>query len=106
MNENKNFLWPVFPENMIGLMRGSILTACFKIIYQGIIIPKGKEIAIGFDGEYVRSGYFTFNLDYLIEDILIGYWDLSGNADLNEPAQSYMFITNIERRRVLMHKDD
>ncbi len=105
MNENEMFLWSKFPENMLGLSRGSLITAQEDIRLSSMIIYKGTKIAIGFDGLYVRSSDLIINLDILIYDILLGVWEITGNVDLTDSRSAESFIKYIERRCPIRKSD-
>lgn len=86
---------PAFPDNPLGLVRGSILTAKHEAVSQlGLMV--GQKIVIGYDGESVRCQGVDWNIDQLVEEIKGGVWEISGKADLSDSRRSMDFARIVE----------
>ncbi|MEN9341830.1 MAG: hypothetical protein RIQ54_86 [Candidatus Parcubacteria bacterium] len=85
-----------FPDNPLGLRRGSILTSAHVEVAEQLGIPVGQQIAIGWDGTYVCCVQFTWDIDQLVAEIKAGYWIIVGHIDLSDPAISQRFQDTVE----------
>ncbi|MCK5413056.1 MAG: hypothetical protein KAI57_01645 [Candidatus Pacebacteria bacterium] len=87
---------PEFPENDIGLKRGSVLIALTgRTVYLGI--KEGEGIPIGFDGKYIRCINLTWSLEGLKKEIEAGIWDISNEGvDLSDEDISQHFAKHVE----------
>ena len=89
---------PKFPENTLGLKRGSVLTVASSEVDKSTGLKVGRRIPIGFDGKYIRSGGFAWSMDQLIAEIRDkGWWEIDEQeVDLSDPARSYKFAQQVE----------
>lgn len=87
---------PEFPDNILGLRRGSVLEAMDEVVNQ-ITLNVGTKIVIGYDGEYVRFGPFTWSIEQILEEIERGIWRITGSVwDLSDPEELAEFGRMIE----------
>lgn len=86
---------PDFPNNNAGLKRGTILQATHEAVSQ-LGLKVGDRIPIGFDGEYIRCGPFTWSVTQLTDEISGGIWSIAGEVDLSPPDRSLTFARKIE----------
>lgn len=91
---------PAFPDNSAGLQRGTILEATSPAVGQ-LGLSVGDKIPIGFDGDYVRCGPFTWDADQLCDEIYMGVWRIAGAVDLNGDELSARFAQDIERLEIV-----
>jgi hypothetical protein len=91
---------PAFPENPLGLVRGSILAAKHEAVAQ-LGLKVGQEIVIGYDGEFVRCQGADWDIDQLVEEINGGFWEITGKADLSDPQRSMDFARIVERMEIV-----
>lgn len=87
---------PEFPANSAGLQRGTILEATHPTVGQ-LGMTVGDKIPIGFDGEYICCGPFTWSIEQLTDEIVMGVWKIAGTVDLSDSERSTMFANQIER---------
>lgn len=90
---------PIFPKNSLGLKRGTILEAAHPDVNQ-LMLAVGQRILIGYDGEYIRCGPFTWSVEQLEEEISRGVWKIivgEDFIDLNDPDESKEFALIIEQ---------
>lgn len=85
---------PPFPENRMGLRRGTFLRAEKDMPFSGL--KKGARIPIGFDGQFIRCDALTWDINTLTEEIDSGIWAVDGEMDLSDPVASRQFATTIE----------
>lgn len=88
-----------FPENGLGLQRGTILEATDEIVWQ-LGMKIGDRIPIGFDGKSVRCGPFDWSIEQLVEEVECGVWKIVGRVDLSKEAKSLEFARKIELLQV------
>lgn len=88
---------PEFPENKLGLKRGTILRA--KPALGGQLgLKTGARIPIGFDGTYIKCCGFDWSIDQLVREIeVLDYWEIDGEIDLTDESRSLKFAQDIER---------
>lgn len=86
-----------FPENSLGLVRGSLLRAIDPNVSQ-LGLTVGDVIPIGYDGEYVRSGSFTWSIEQLVEEVGWGIWEVAGVCDLSTEENDRYFQRLVEHR--------
>jgi hypothetical protein len=91
---------PTFPENKLGLVRGSILQAKDETVSQ-LGLKVGHQIPIGYDGESVRCMGFDWDIDQLVGEIEAGIWEIVGKADLSDPQKSAEFARVVEQIQLL-----
>ena len=60
---------PKFPENSLGLKRGSFLTVISPEVEKSTGLKVGRHVPIGYDGTLVRSGRLTWSIDQLVGEI-------------------------------------
>lgn len=94
---------PDFPANPLNLKRGSVLKVLSPEVTRWLGIEVGALVQIGFDGESVRHGQFTWSIKQLVEEIGWGAWQIYGETDLSDPAVSLEFARRIEHLDVAMH---
>ncbi len=87
-----------FPQNVLGLKRGTVLEAIHPIVRQ-LGLKIGDQIFIGFDGTYVCSGAFDWSIGQLINEIERGIWKICGSIDLSNPLKKELFAIFIEKSR-------
>lgn len=87
---------PQFPENALGLRRGSVLESTSEVTAQ-LGIKVGERFPIGFDGEYICVEGFTWSIEQLVKEIKeMGWWKILGHIDLSNPEWSVKFAREIE----------
>jgi hypothetical protein len=89
--DNENNGSDFFPENSLGLRRGSVLESAHQIVQEQLGIRVGDRIVVGWDGTYVRCMWFTWDIEQLVDEINAGYWTIVGHADLSDPETSQLF---------------
>lgn len=91
-----------FPENKLGLRRGSVLQANKDNIHGLKGVEKGKKIFVGFDGECVRCGQLKWStIEHLEEEIKQGLWRITGEViNLTDLRAMDFFAQVIERRTI------
>ncbi len=82
---------PPFPENSVGLVRGTILRST----------RDENEFPIGFDGVHVRTTNYTWVLDELIQEIAAGAWEIVGITDLSVPIRKRFFHCTVEKLKLI-----
>ncbi|MDP3696821.1 MAG: hypothetical protein Q8R55_02190 [Candidatus Taylorbacteria bacterium] len=90
---------PKFPENPLGLKRGSFLTVISPEVEKSTGLKVGRHIPIGYDGEFIRSGGLTWSIDTLVGEISDrGWWEVAEEEiDLSDPNLSLKFAREVER---------
>jgi hypothetical protein len=97
---------PDFPKNRLGLKRGTILLATNSAINE-IAIMVGQRIFLGFDGEFVRCGPFTWSIEKIVEEIEQGTWLISEEyIELSDPKESKDFALFVEHIQLIPIKLD
>lgn len=91
---------PAFPENNVGLRRGTILKAKHEAVSQ-LGMKVGDKIPIGFDGEYIRCGPFTWDVGQLEDEITNNIWSIDGVVDLSDSERSLSFTRKIEQLEIV-----
>lgn len=91
---------PPFPENTAGLKRGTMLEATHPMVAQ-LGMKVGDRIAIGFDGEYVRFGPLTWDVEQLADEIAHGVWRIVGALDLNNSRANELFCLTVEHLKIV-----
>ena len=87
---------PEFPQNELGLKRGTILTAIDDAVSQ-LGMKRGDKIILGFDGKYIRCQGFTWSIEQITTEIEVyKIWKIDGEVDLSDPARSLKFAQDIE----------
>jgi hypothetical protein len=88
---------PKFPENDMGLVRGSVLEALTdRVPY---IAKKGSKLPIGWDGKYIRCAGATWGLNDLKKEIEAGFWKIADEViDLSDENVSQFFAKIVEQR--------
>jgi hypothetical protein len=89
---------PKFPDNPLGLKRGSILEAIHPDVNQ-LMLAVGQRILIGYDGEHIRCGPFTWSVEQIVDEINKGIWKVivgEDFIDLSDPEESREFALIIE----------
>jgi hypothetical protein len=86
-----------FPENSLGIKRGTVIRCNHPLVEEQLGIKIGAPILIGFNGEYVICGPFTWSIEQLVDEITSGYWVISGQIDLSDPDKNLVFSRLIER---------
>lgn len=87
-----------FPPNSLGLKRGSCIICAHPDVQTQLGIPVGEDIPIGFDGTYVRSGPFTWDIKQLEDEIRGGFWRIADTiVDLSDEKTLEIFRVAIER---------
>ena len=94
--DNENSRGDFFPENSLGLRRGSVLRSAHQIVQEQLGIRVGDRIVVGWDGIYVRCMRFTWDIEQLVDEINAGYWTIVGHADLSDPEKSQLFKEIVE----------
>ncbi len=89
-----------FPENLLGIKRGTILEAIHPVVSQ-LGMKVGDKLVVGFDGAYVRCMGFTWSIDQLVEEIEMGVWKMIGVFDLSDPVKKIFFTRFVERREMV-----
>jgi len=75
---------PEFPENELGLQRGTMLEALDPIC-KTIGVDVGQSIPIGWDGEYVRCQGCTWSVEQIVQEISERHWwRISGQIMLED----------------------
>jgi hypothetical protein len=92
---------PAFPQNELGLKRGTVLEARSPAITRWLGIDVGSHIQIGYDGDCVRHGEFSWDIDQLVAEITSGAWIIHGETDLSDPEFSIEFARQIERLEIV-----
>lgn len=84
-----------FPENGHGFSNGVFLKCLHQAVEEQLGIPVGKSIPIGWDGEYVRCGPYTWSVEQLAEEIAGGFWeiDITKRMKLDELNDLISFLT-------------
>lgn len=88
---------PDFPSNLMGIQRGTLIRSNHIQVEKQLGIKIGEKIPVGFDGEYVRCGPFTWSIDQLMDEIDRGYWVIDGLVDLSNPLVSLGFAEKVEQ---------
>ena len=82
-----------YPENRLGLTNGSLLECAHPAVTQQLGIPMGVPIPIGWDGESVRSGPFTWDAEQICEEVDGGFWKvLDKKVDFDDARQLFQFL--------------
>lgn len=88
---------PEFPENSFGLKRGTVLKVIDPFVTECLGLAVLAIIPIGYDGEYIRSGGLTWDLEQIIEEIEEHhFWEIDGYIDLSDKERSLRFAKKIE----------
>lgn len=88
---------PKFPENSLGLLRGSMIRCISDEVEAQLGIPVGVAIPIGFDGTYVRCGGFTWDIAQLVHEISEWkVWEIADPIDLSDPTRAARFMREVE----------
>ena len=72
-----------FPENDHGFENGVLIKCLHQAVEDQLGIPVGKSIPIGWDGQYVRCGPYTWSVDQLAEEIAGGFWEIDTTKRMN-----------------------
>ncbi|HSI21087.1 MAG TPA: hypothetical protein VLA04_05315 [Verrucomicrobiae bacterium] len=89
-----------FPANSIGLQRGTVLRGSHPAVGQ-LGLEVGQEVPIGYDGEYVRCGPFTWSIDQLVQEVGGGIWEITGEVvNLADPKILNWFEIMVEGKKV------
>lgn len=88
---------PDFPFNSMGIQRGTVIRSNDILVERQLGIKIGEKIPVGFDGEYVRCGPFTWSIDQLMDEIDYGCWVIDGLVDLSNPLVSLGFAEKVEQ---------
>jgi hypothetical protein len=91
---------PEFPKNTLGIERGTYVRCADIEVQKQLGIKVGQSIPVGFDGEYVRFGPFTWSIDQLVGEIEGGYWEINGKVDLSDEKVSRKFAKEVERLNI------
>ena len=67
-----------------------------QLVQDQLGVKIGRTIPVGFDGQFVRCGPFTWSIDSLIREVEAGYWSIDGQIDLSDPVLSAEFAEEIE----------
>jgi hypothetical protein len=86
---------PKFPDNRLGLKRGTILIATDQRVNQ-LSLEIGDKIVIGFNGQYIVCGPYTWNIAQIVNEIECGVWEIAGEIDLTDFSNSLSFAQKIE----------
>lgn len=84
---------PDFPTNRHGLVNGSYIEVVHQDVTRQMGLEIGKQIPLGWTGEYVRHGGFTWDVDQLCDEIDAGYWKVVGSkrVDFTNRAEDMAF---------------
>lgn len=84
-----------FPENGHGFDNGIFVKCLHPLVEAQLGIPVGQSIPIGWDGQYVRCGPYTWDVEQLAEEIAGGFWEIDATKrmDLNELNDLISFLT-------------
>jgi hypothetical protein len=85
-----------FPANGLGIQRGTLLRAVDPRVSQ-LGLGVGDLIPVGYDGEYVRCGPFTWSIEQLVQEVNDGIWEIAGVCDLSTSEKRVRFERAIER---------
>ncbi len=88
---------PPFPLNSIGLNRGTRIRCIHQDVQDQLGIPVGASIPLGFDGEYICCGPYTWDLEQLTSEISQHkFWEIVETVDLSDPTLNKKFAREIE----------
>ncbi len=88
-----------FPENPLGLVRGSIIISTNQITVDQMGVAVGQKLPVGFDGKYVRSGPYSWDISQLCDEIALGVWEIASQTiNLGDPGNEALFARAVERR--------
>ncbi len=65
-----------FPPNRKGLINGSLIKSAHPEVENQLGVKVGDSISVQWDGEYVRSGEFTWDVEQLCDEIDFGFWEV------------------------------
>lgn len=66
---------PPYPANRHQLVNGSVIRGKNETVQQ-LGLRVGDPIVIGWDGQYVRFGSFTWSVEQLDSEIDCGFWEV------------------------------
>ncbi len=89
---------PKFPENPLGLKRGSFLKVISPEVDKSTGLKVGRHIPIGFDGKHVKSGGLSWSIDQLVDEIRDRkWWEVcEEEMDFSDPDLSLKFAREVE----------
>lgn len=87
-----------FPKNSLGLQRGSCIISNHPRIKDELNLDIGMMIPLGYDGTFVRSGIFSWDIADLVDEIEKGYWKIDAVLDLSHPITEKIFSIAVERK--------
>lgn len=94
--EKKKFVPFGFPENEMGLTRGTVLRSISELTRQ-LGLPVGGMIILGYDGKYVRCMGAIWSIEQIQEEIQCGIWEIAGKVNLSDEELSRKFASEIEQ---------
>lgn len=69
------FCLPQMPTNRCGLVNGSKIVAVKDYPFFGIV--QSEEVALMWDGEFVRHAHLTWAVDGMVHEIEQGFWTVA-----------------------------
>ncbi len=93
---------PDFPENPLGLKRGTVLRVAHPVITDQLGLKMNRLIPIGYDGECVRCGPFTWSIAQICQEITDRkWWEIDGHMDLSDPTTMKEFNVLFEQIEIV-----
>jgi len=90
-----------FPENNLGLKRGTILEANRNI--PEYKLKKGEQLPIGFDGKDICCSSINWTVEQIENEIISGMWTITERCiDLRDYENAKSFIEKVEQRSGLI----
>ena len=88
---------PKFPDNHLGLRRGTVLKIIDYDKACNLHLKIGQLVPIGYDGKKVVSGHLKWAIDDLIHEIeILHIWKIYKILDLSDPDSRYHFTVEFE----------